>query len=536
MNTFKCSECGAVGDGAARTEVTEPFDFDAAVNIEPRHHQLLKTNEPPEGSEMTFIQSVISTSGARLAFLETEISQLRDRLERLEEEQTSLSRYRAQNQAILSPLRRMPPEVLVEIFSWTVPSVRDRRARCRFHMMDGPWALTHVSGLWRSVAVSTPSLWSLLVIVWMPTSAYSLPLVKLQLQRARTIKLHFLGHEAVHSRSQIEMFQFLAGWSSCWEEFRLRLTPDLLPFLTELRDRVPSLRRLLIQDPSGIQTGDALRTIDCFRTAQSLVDAGMYSLSRTLPILLPAHQLTYYYLSGAWNMHHSILKLALNLVQARVDVKFDEGPWPPFSQVVALLHLRQLYVSRVDILTYLRAPALQEITIQHTLNDDPTLLRHLEAFIGRSGCTLRRLCLRSSPGANVTTQILRKYPSVTELGIVINPMHPYDFADTLISQLTIPGPTGGGTISPQLYMLYFGCQRSSSINHTLYLSMLQSRWKAEGCSLQRAALLIESGPKPDAATLDGLNALRQDGMDVAISYGQDAVEEMHSWPCLPRWA
>ncbi|KAJ6530798.1 hypothetical protein DFH09DRAFT_141497 [Mycena vulgaris] len=76
MNTFKCSEFGAVSDGAARTEVTEPFDFDAAVNIEPRHHQLLTTNEPPEGSEMTFIQSVISTSGARLAFLKTEISQL----------------------------------------------------------------------------------------------------------------------------------------------------------------------------------------------------------------------------------------------------------------------------------------------------------------------------------------------------------------------------------------------------------------------------------------------------------------------------
>ncbi|KAJ6530812.1 hypothetical protein DFH09DRAFT_1326713 [Mycena vulgaris] len=74
---------------------------------------------------MKFIQSVISTSGARLAFLETEISRLWDRLEQSEE------------------------ELFVQIPHW------------------------------EAVAVSTPSLWSLFVMVWSRKAAYLLPLAKL---------------------------------------------------------------------------------------------------------------------------------------------------------------------------------------------------------------------------------------------------------------------------------------------------------------------------------------------------------------------
>ncbi|KAJ7871016.1 hypothetical protein B0H13DRAFT_1458000, partial [Mycena leptocephala] len=62
---------------------------------------------------------------------------------------------------ILSPLRRVPPEVLAEIFSWTVPAVTNTSNPDpgKVDVAAGPWVLTYVSSLWRAVAVSNPLLW-----------------------------------------------------------------------------------------------------------------------------------------------------------------------------------------------------------------------------------------------------------------------------------------------------------------------------------------------------------------------------------------
>ncbi|KAJ6552818.1 hypothetical protein B0H19DRAFT_893593, partial [Mycena capillaripes] len=118
----------------------------------------LNTNEPPEDSELASIRSIVTNGGIRLTRLDTDISQLREQLRQLEEERLALSSFRARNMAILSPLRRVPVEVLSEIFLWTLPSLREPRER--FHVTDSPWFLTHVSRRWRAVAISNPSLWS----------------------------------------------------------------------------------------------------------------------------------------------------------------------------------------------------------------------------------------------------------------------------------------------------------------------------------------------------------------------------------------
>ncbi|KAJ7483481.1 hypothetical protein FB451DRAFT_1028928, partial [Mycena latifolia] len=128
-----------------------------------RYQELLTTNAVPQGTELPFIQVVVSKTDARLADVEKEISRLRDRLQQLEDERASLSRYQAQNYAVISPLRRMPPEVLGEIFSWTLPDFRHTLGRRRFDITSSPWLLTHISSRWRAVALSNASLWSVVV-------------------------------------------------------------------------------------------------------------------------------------------------------------------------------------------------------------------------------------------------------------------------------------------------------------------------------------------------------------------------------------
>ncbi|KAJ7602850.1 hypothetical protein DFH06DRAFT_950140, partial [Mycena polygramma] len=127
-------------------------------------HVLLNSNEPPLDSDILIVESVLLNAGARLGFLNREIERLQERQKELQAERVSLSSYQAQNRTILSPLRRMPPEILGEIFSWTLASIADALERGRYRPTDSPWVLTHVSRSWRAVAVSNPSLWSLVAI------------------------------------------------------------------------------------------------------------------------------------------------------------------------------------------------------------------------------------------------------------------------------------------------------------------------------------------------------------------------------------
>ncbi|KAJ7302964.1 hypothetical protein DFH08DRAFT_794099, partial [Mycena albidolilacea] len=124
-----------------------------------RHYALLDTNEPLDDPELALIHSVISDADARLACLDDEISTLEEKLQQLEEEHASLSHHRTRKKAILSPLSRMPSEVLGEIFMLTLPSVMADLGP-KDYLVGSPWVLPHISSRWRATSLSTPSLWS----------------------------------------------------------------------------------------------------------------------------------------------------------------------------------------------------------------------------------------------------------------------------------------------------------------------------------------------------------------------------------------
>jgi hypothetical protein len=188
----------------------------------------LNTNEPPDDPELALIHSVISDADARLACLDDEISTLEEKLQQLEEEHASLSHYRTRNKAILSPLRRMPSEVLGEIFLLTLPSVMADLGP-KDYLAGSPWVLPHISSRWREISLSTPSLWSRIALNYSQTS-FSLSPIEAQIQRARNLKIHFYGSETADAGSQIQMFQLLSQHSSRWEELCLGLTPTITSY------------------------------------------------------------------------------------------------------------------------------------------------------------------------------------------------------------------------------------------------------------------------------------------------------------------
>ncbi|KAJ7607971.1 hypothetical protein FB45DRAFT_763795, partial [Roridomyces roridus] len=121
-----------------------------------RLYTLLHSNEPPKAAEIPFLRTITSEMGARLVSIDDEIKQLQTR-------RRTLALSHEQHKSVLSPLRSLAPEILGEIFAWTLPTVSEAFCRSQFQFGESPWNLTHVCSHWRAIAISAPSLWSLLV-------------------------------------------------------------------------------------------------------------------------------------------------------------------------------------------------------------------------------------------------------------------------------------------------------------------------------------------------------------------------------------
>ncbi|KAJ7654616.1 hypothetical protein DFH06DRAFT_517985 [Mycena polygramma] len=352
-----CPQCQARSALSSLTEEVEALVN--AVRPGTRHHTLLNSNQPPDDSDIGLVRSVISKTDAPLARLDDEISRLRNTLKGLEEERALLLGHRTRNKAIISVLRRIPTEVLGEIFLHTLPPTFGAAAHRRrtLNMGASPWVLTHISAHWRTVASSTPSLWSVVDIAYTKQRGCPLFLIEAQVQRARTLKIHFLGHPEAEIHCQIQMLQLLLKHSERWEELSLGLIPEMVPSLTGLRERIPSLKKLWIQSNGLELETEDLQVVNCFQTAPSLVEVGICNDTWFLsaPFPFPSHQLTHYRRNCSRKDHEGLLKLAPNLIEARIDIDDDEEPQS--TEILAMLHLRRLYISDPDFLDLIEAPA-----------------------------------------------------------------------------------------------------------------------------------------------------------------------------------
>ncbi|KAF7353517.1 ABC protein [Mycena sanguinolenta] len=460
--------------------------------------------------------------------LDDEISTLSEKLRQMKGQRARLSSYRAQTKAIFSPVTRVPPEILAEIFLCTLPPVS--KSLGRFNVARSPWLLTQINSHWRAVALSTPSLWSQVVLGY--NTMYSLPALDAQIQRAQNLKIYFYGGPRVtltqgNSIRHTHMFQLLLRHSSRWEELSLGLTSDsaLIPILNAHRGPFSSLKKLWINwHREGGELGD-LQSIICFQSTISLVDVGIIDIPAALAIHQP--QLTHLHLSRtSWDRQLGILKVARDVVEANLTFDRSERR-PEIGEIIDLSHLRRLCVSPPDAMSYFKAPALEELAIwvEGSDSDIPTLLT---SFFNLSACHLRSLRLSGSPSAHVTTMILQNLPIITELILICAIPHSRE-VDSLICRLATSKHTGGTMVAPQLRSLSFGFLSKNNLDYKLYLKMLDSRWRAEESRLENTALLVTGGLGPDLTTLYGLRALCDGGLNLVVLQGEKARNQIHAW-------
>jgi len=119
-----------------------------------------RNNEAPSDEVVSMIRHSIRKPTMELASIETEIHELQSRLEKLHGKQVAIKQALKTYNDILSPVRRLPLDVLCEIFTRCLPTERNPTMSAK----DAPLLLMHVCKSWREATLSFPELWSTLHI------------------------------------------------------------------------------------------------------------------------------------------------------------------------------------------------------------------------------------------------------------------------------------------------------------------------------------------------------------------------------------
>ncbi|KAJ7168662.1 hypothetical protein C8R46DRAFT_1350259 [Mycena filopes] len=147
---------------------------------------LLRTNAVPTPVECAWIsEHILVQPRIDLALVDEEIQSLERTLTELKTRRAVLATDIDAHLALLSPVRRLPDDILREIFVSSLPSTHNAIMAER----EAPLLICHVCSGWRSIAFTTPRLWSSLHVVIRDKADTTLILAKEWLTRAGVLPL-----------------------------------------------------------------------------------------------------------------------------------------------------------------------------------------------------------------------------------------------------------------------------------------------------------------------------------------------------------
>ncbi|KAF7376687.1 hypothetical protein MSAN_00085700 [Mycena sanguinolenta] len=121
----------------------------------------LGTNYCPTDEEILQINSLLVEPTLRLKGLDDEITKLQKAIDKLVEERSRVAAYVEDHKALLSPIRRLPLDVIQELFIACLPTHRN----CVMSASEAPVLLGRICSSWRAISHITPRLWSSLHVV-----------------------------------------------------------------------------------------------------------------------------------------------------------------------------------------------------------------------------------------------------------------------------------------------------------------------------------------------------------------------------------
>ena len=329
---------------------------------------------------------------------------------------------------LLSPIRRLPPELLGEIFCYCLPHDYDKNGAHKAVMLP-----SHVCSHWRDVALSTPTLWTNIVLrVTNPGTVESrVALVTSWFSRSGGSPLSFTleGRESVQP-----ILAFLLRYCNRWQHISLCIPSETLQCLEATRGNLKRLETMRICSVHGhrysvehiVNSAPRLRkvSLNCQFIGNNLsgswaqlteLDTGYFSYAAKdclslLQSMGNLQKLSIYIGGGVVEGHHHlVLSHPLVSLHARGQrMLFDH---------ITLPNLRDLNVGEIDS----KLPQFQLISFLE--RSSPPLQSFSFRFLEQRGAVWK----------DNMVQILLRTPSLRSLCLV------YDYCDV-----------GGGTFLKRL--------------------------------------------------------------------------------------
>ncbi|KAK0436680.1 hypothetical protein EV421DRAFT_2038532 [Armillaria borealis] len=140
-------------------EILAKYDWISSLAHPPDVVSILRTNDAPSPIQFTQLKTSLEGLKGPLAELESDLDFLRNVVVSLETRMSRLQSFKRDCETVLSPIRRIPLEITIEIVrrSW-------KNSLSGFHVFripEGPWHLGQVCSSWRNVIEKhCPELWA----------------------------------------------------------------------------------------------------------------------------------------------------------------------------------------------------------------------------------------------------------------------------------------------------------------------------------------------------------------------------------------
>ncbi|KAJ7739592.1 hypothetical protein B0H16DRAFT_1568538, partial [Mycena metata] len=383
--------------------------------------------------------------------LESQIASVDEATVFLSRRRTELLQSLKKVQTLRAPIRRLPPEILQEIFTFAVSAAFDFGDISEVTppvYNFAPWLLTRVCHYWSTVALQTPALWAM-VFLDLDTLGQRgmVPLTELLLTRSRNVPLSVKIFCQDFENRRDPILDLAISHSDRWRIVDLYMSVPCLNQFVTLHGHLSSLTTLLLSIDLAEEEETDLDAAfwDAFAVAPNLRHLQAHSWDkfgfRASPFTLAWDQLTQLSATFASNTEALfILAKLANMVECKLAFT-TTNPLPIASTTIRLPHLRFLALQNEEddfphiqtetmrkrpfLLDFLETPALQSLTIRETADETG-----VAALITRSNCAAFLTTLRFHSSATEIAQdamlrLVAKLPQLAWLEIA-------DFNGTLL--------------------------------------------------------------------------------------------------------
>ncbi|KAJ7018910.1 hypothetical protein C8F04DRAFT_357937 [Mycena alexandri] len=215
--------------------------------MHPDLRHLLSHNDPPTDGQIREVETLLDLGRKELSQLDDTILKLSLVLSELRSQKRRRVNSLSALKRVLAPIRRVPPEVLGEIFQWCCKMNWTAQSRSITNVRAPPLLLGHVSSLWRSVSQNTPRLWDYVCLLDDATvTERLLPFIRVLVERSGALPLT-MELSTPHGDNRLNLapiFEF----HTRLEQMHLYLVCSRdLPTLTVETRRFPILKSLTVE-------------------------------------------------------------------------------------------------------------------------------------------------------------------------------------------------------------------------------------------------------------------------------------------------